>query len=157
LNPGKKSSDRQYFPGFTFGGPIVKNKLFFFVDYERTATDSARFRTYTNDPLTRPNAQQLATLAILDASSSSNVRRIGTNLRAALTTNSASYPAIFNLLQASEGVFTGLARFNTFSTRIDYQMSSTDAISGRFTLTRNFTDDIGASNVASPSISNTLT
>jgi len=157
LNPGKKSSDRQYFLGFTFGGPIVKNKLFFFTNYERTATDSARFRTYTNDPLTRPNAQQLATLAVLDASSNANLRRIGTNLRAALTTNAASYPAIFNLLTASEGVFNGIARFNTFSTRIDYQISATDAINGRFTLTRNFTDDIGGSNVASPSISNTLT
>jgi len=157
LNPGKKSADRQYFPGFTFGGPIVKNKLFFFVDYERTATDSARFRTYTNDPLTRPNAQQLASLAILDASSNANVRRIGTNLRAALTTNATSYPGIFNMLAASEGVFNGLARFNTFSSRIDYQISAKDSVSGRFTLTRNFTDDIGASNVASPSISTTLT
>jgi hypothetical protein len=157
LNPGKKSSDRQYFPGFTFGGPIVKNKLFFFTNYERTATDSARFRTYTNDPLTRPNGAQLTTLATLDASSDANLRRISANLRAALTTTAASYPAIFNMLKTSEGVFTGLSRFNTFSARIDYQISSTDAINGRFTLTRNFTDDIGASNLASPSISNTLT
>ena len=157
LNPGKKSADRQFFPGFTLGGPIVKNKLFFFTNYERTNTDFARFRSYTNDPLTRPNATQLASLAILDASASANVRRIGTNLRTALNTTAASYPGIFNMLQASEGVFTGINRFNTFSARIDYHISNNDAINGRFTLTRNFTDDIGASNVASPSISNTLT
>ena len=157
LHPGEKSSDRQWFPGFTFGGPLVKDKLFFFTNYERTNVDSARFRSYTNDPLTRPNAAQLASLAILDASASSNVRRIGTNLRAALNTNATSYPAIFNLLQTSEGVFTGIARLNTFSVRVDYQISKDDQINGRFNLTRNFTDDIGASNVASPSISNTLT
>ena len=157
LNPGKKSADKQVFPGFTLGGPIVKNKLFFFTNYERTNTDSARFRSYTNDPLTRPNAAQLTSLAILDASASSNVRRIGTNLRAALNTTAASYPAIFNMLHESEGVFTGIARFNTFSARVDYHISNSDSINGRFTLTRNFTDDIGASNVASPSISNTLT
>ncbi len=157
LNPGEKSADRQFFPGFTLGGPIVKNKLFFFTNYERTNTDFARFRSYTNDPLTRPNAAQLASLAILDASASANVRRIGQNLRAALTTTSASYPGIFNMLQESEGVFTGISRFNTFSVRIDYHVSNKDQINGRFTLTRNFTDDIGASNVAAPSISNTLT
>lgn len=156
LHPGEKSFDRQYFPGFTFGGPLVENKLFFFTNYERTATDNARFRSYTNDPLTRPNAPQLALLATLDANASANVRRISTNLRAALTTTAASYPGIFNLLQSSEGVFNGSARLNTWSTRIDYQPTSNDAISGRFTLTRNFTDDIGGSNAASPSLNATL-
>ncbi len=157
INPGKESFDRQYFPGFTFGGPIVKNKLFFFTNYERTATDTARFRLYTNDPLTRPNAAQLATLALLDASASANVRRISTDLRAALTTTATSYPKIFKLLSDSEGVFNGFARLNSWSTRIDYQIGSNDSLSGRFTVTRNFTDDIGASNTNSPSISATLT
>jgi len=157
INPGKGSSDRQYFPGFTFGGPISRNKLFFFTNYERTATDTARFRSYTNDPLTRPNAAQLVTLGQLDGSADPNVRRISTNLRAALTTTATSYPKIFQLLSDSQGVFNGLARFNTFSTRVDYQLTKSDSLSGRFTLTRNFTDDIGVSNAAAPSLNTTLT
>jgi hypothetical protein len=48
--PDKNRLTGNTFPGFTLGGPIVQNKLFFFTNYERTATDAARFRTYTNDP-----------------------------------------------------------------------------------------------------------
>jgi hypothetical protein len=52
--------------------------------------------------LTRPNARNSHRSAILDASANANVRRIGTNLRAALNTTAASYPAIFNMLQKAK-------------------------------------------------------
>ncbi len=137
--------------------PISKNKLFFFTNYERNNVDAARFRTYTSDPLTQPNAAQAALLAQLDASADANIRRISTNLRPALTTSATSYPAIFKFLQASEGLFNGLARLNTWSTRVDYQATNRDSINARFTLTRNFTNDIGTSNATAPSISTSLT
>jgi Carboxypeptidase regulatory-like domain len=147
----KKPYDQQVYPGFALGGPIVKNRLFFFTNYERQKADNARFRTYTASNLLQPSAAQGALLGQLDASPDANVRRIASNLRNTLITNATTYPVTFGILRESEGTFNGYARLNTWNTRVDYQASNRDSISGRFTLTRNYTDDLGTNNGLSPS------
>src|SRR4029079_5787327 len=119
--------------------------------------DNARFRTYTSSALLQPNAAQATLLATLDANASANVRRIAADLRRSLTTTAALYPNTLKILTDNEGAFNGLARLNTWSTRVDYQPTNRDAINGRFTLTRNFTSDPGTNNAASPSLDASLT
>jgi hypothetical protein len=153
----RSASERQIYPGFTFGGPIKKNKLFFFTNYERLQSDVPRFRSYTNNALLRPTANQLALLARLDAVPSANVQRISSNLRAALTTTEATFPNTFAFLRESEGAFTSVARLNNWSTRLDWQASDSDSITGRFTYSRNFSDFLGTEPTQSPSFSGTLT
>jgi outer membrane receptor for ferrienterochelin and colicin len=142
---GKKAFEQQVYPGFTLGGPIVRNRLFFFTNYERLKSDTPRFRSYTSSALLQPTAAQAALLAGLDASADANVRRISANLRNALTTSSTSNSVIFNRLRESEGVFNAVAKLNNWNTRIDYTINERNSLSGRFSLTRNFTDQLGDS------------
>jgi hypothetical protein len=57
------------------------------------------------------------------------------------------------LLRANEGVFNDPSRLNNWNTKVDYQLSERDALSGRFSLTRNFTRLFGANNAFSPDTS----
>jgi hypothetical protein len=138
----QKAFDQQVFPGFTLGGPISKNRAFFFTSYEALKSDTSRFRQYLTNPLLAPTAGQLAYVSQLNNSSSANVRRIGANLQAALTTTAASFPNTLKLLRESTGNFTASDRLHNWTTRLDYQISERDSLNGRFSLTHNVTDNL---------------
>ncbi len=127
----KKAFDQQVYPGFTTNGPIVKNKLFFFTSYEFPRSSNARFRRFTdNAALLNPDAGQNAFLNRIAASPDANIQRIGGVLRSQLTTT--SYANTMALLRRDEGTFSQGFRDHQFTTKIDYQISSNDTLSGRF-------------------------
>lgn len=144
-----KAFDQQIYPGFTLGGPIVRNKLFFFTSYEYTKSDTARFRDYLNPAVLGPTATESAFLARLAGSSDSNIRRIGGALNSSLT--ATNFPNTMKLLSSNSGTFNAPARIYTWSTRVDYQAGTHDTLSGRFTIFNSDANTIGNSNTTAPS------
>ncbi|MGH9841013.1 MAG: TonB-dependent receptor, partial [Blastocatellia bacterium] len=141
---GTRAFQQQVYPGFTFGGPVVKNKLFFFTNYERQKLDLPRFRSFSGNALTCREdnpalcAPQKALLASLAASTSDNVRRIGANLRTRLITSATGAATTYNLLRANEGIINAPYRLNNWITRIDLNIGDSDTLTGRFSVSRNY-------------------
>jgi hypothetical protein len=161
----EKAFERRISPGASFGGPIIKNKLFYFTSYEEFKADAARFRRYIDNPgILGPATnsfssinlrEQARYLSQLETSPNANIRRIGATLRQALTTT--NFPMTIKLLGDNSGTFNAPDRRHIWTTRIDYQISNTDSLTGRFSLYHTNTDNLPAnSNITSPSASATI-
>ena len=148
---GRKAFEQRILPGLTLGGPLSRNRAFFFTSFEAIKYDVARIRSYTSTPsLLAPTVAQSAYLQTLEAgpSASDSTRRIATQLRTTLSTQ--SYPTTMQLLRESEGQFTAPNRSYNWTTRLDYSRGTTDLISGRFTLALEDNDLLRADNVEAP-------
>jgi hypothetical protein len=148
----KKAFEQRISPGFTLGGPLVRNRGFFFTSFEALKYDVARIRSYTSNPsLLGPTGAQSAYLRTLESSpnASDATRRIATQLRTTLST--ASYPTTMQLQRQSEGQFTAPSRTYNWTARLDYNRGTQDFINGRFTLAREDNDLLRIDNVEAPS------
>src|SRR4029434_1230071 len=124
---GKKAFEQRISPGFTFDGPLVKQRAFFFTSFEALKYDVARIRSYTGNPaLLGPTGAQSAFLQTLESGPDARdtTRRIASQLRTTLTT--ARYPSTIQLLQQSEGQFNAPSRTYNWTTRLDYNHGEQD-------------------------------
>jgi len=148
---GKEAFEQRISPGFSLGGPLVKNKAFFFSSFEALKYDIARIRSYTgNSSVLIPTAAQsvyLQTLS-LGPNASDATRRIASLLQTTLS--SSNYATTMQLLRGSEGQFTAPSRKYNWTTRLDYNRGERDLISGRFTMALEDNDQLRSDNVEAP-------
>ena len=128
----KPDSNRQQF-GFTLGGPIVKDKTFFFMGYEALRRRESKAVPVLTDPsIFQPTAAQEAILRTLPAAAAAQ-------LRPALV----SPQSTIDMFRKNSGVFPFASDDHKGLIRLDHRMSERDSISFRYNITSDFETNEG--------------
>lgn len=138
---GEKAFRQNLATGFTWGGPLIKNKLFLFTAFEFIKIDTPQFRGYaTSDAAQgiRSNAKQQYYLKQLTDSGDPVLGEIAGQLRFLL--DPGNFPNAANLLVPNTGAFNDWKKFHNSVTRFDYQPTTNDTFTGRFS----FMEDDGS-------------
>src|SRR5262249_6058179 len=143
-------------PGFTFGGPIRRDKTFFFTAYEGLFRRDSTFTTILSDPtILQPTPGQQDLINTLIGSGAPAFVAQGQQLQALLTTSPDSpFPlnrSNYNLLTRSTGAFPIQETSSTGSLRVDHGLSEQDFIFFRYSLTNNSQHNIGVGGLFAPS------
>lgn len=149
--PGKPF-EQHVFPGATFGGPLIRNKLFFFSSYEYRKLNTPEFRSYLNTTeaqgLSADPAQQNYLNRLL-GSGNPYLAAVARGLAPALVP--LNNPNVVTLLKSNSGIFDDLLTSHDWITRVDYQPGTNDVLTFRFSIERYNYTNIGASNLLAPS------
>ncbi len=139
LRNGRELYSQNLITGGTIGGPIVKNKLFFFTSYEYVKTDAGAFNFLLNSPsslgINGGTATGLAQQSYLDQlASSGNATLVGvaTQLRQSLVPQNDAN--LFKLMARDDGAYDSLTKIHTLVSRVDYQPNANNSLNFRFEL-----------------------
>ncbi|HEX5080937.1 MAG TPA: carboxypeptidase regulatory-like domain-containing protein, partial [Blastocatellia bacterium] len=143
-------------PGFTFGGPIKKDRAFFFAAYEGLIRRESAFTTILADPsILQPTLAQQDLISTLVGSGSPALVTQGQQLQALLTTSPNSPSPLtrntFNLLTSSNGAFPIIQTSSTGSVRLDYGLNEQDFLFLRYSLTNDSQHNVGVGGLIGPS------
>src|SRR5215510_3332955 len=138
---GNEPFHQNVYAGGTFGGPIKKDKLFFFMSYEYQKLDAGGFNFFLNSPaglgINGSSATGIAQANYVNQlANSGNATLVGiaTQLRQSLVPQND--PNLRKLLTADNGGFDSLTRSHTLLSRVDYQPTTRDSLNFRFALSR---------------------
>jgi hypothetical protein len=132
---GDEPFHQNAYAGGTLGGPIKKDKLFYFISYEYQKLDAGGFNFLLNSPaalgITSAQADFLNQLA---SSKDPMLNTVGRDLSQKLVPQND--PNLRRLLTADNGAFDSLTRSHTLLSRVDYQPTTRDSLNFRFALSR---------------------
>ncbi len=146
---GPKAFEQNFVTGFTVGGPLHKNRLFLFAAFEFVKRDSPQFRDYANSTAAqgiRSNVAQQDYVAQLTDSGDPLLQSAAAKLQFLLDPH--NFENTSKLLAPNTGVFNDWKKFHNFVTRLDYQPTSDDLITARYSFTE---DDSSTMDVLDPS------
>ena len=124
---------QHFISGGTVGGPIKKDKLFFFTSYEFVKDDLGAFNFLSNSPNVRSvTSSQQSYINLLAGSGSATLVGIANQWQTSLVPqNNAN---LSTLLARDNGAYNSATKVHTLLSRIDYQPNANNSWNFRFEL-----------------------
>ena len=133
--------------GGTFGGPIIRDRTFFYLSYEGLDRDESIFVTFLDDPgIFRATSSQQQLFDFLGAVPVPQLQGLAQAFAhpqfGILNTTPATFPNTVDLFERESGAFPFRADSDNFSLKLDHLLSDANQLFFRLNVTDSFDDGI---------------